>query len=47
MSLWGILSKDVPPVKFMCLVFTRMPGKSYRSRPGSLLLCLCATSFES
>ena len=46
MSLWGILSKDVPLVEFMCLVFTRMPGESYRRRLGSLLLCLCVTSFE-
>ena len=25
----------------MYLVFTRMPGESYRRRLGSLLLCLC------
>ena len=33
--------KGVPLVEFMYLVFTRMPGESYRRRPWSLLLCLC------
>jgi len=33
--------KDVALVEFMYLVFTRMPGESYRGRLGSLLLCLC------
>ena len=28
-------------MKFMYLVFTRMPGESYRMRFGSLLLYLC------
>ena len=28
-------------VEFMYLVFTRMPGQSYRRRLRSLLLCLC------
>ena len=33
---------DVPLVEFMHLVFTRMPGESYRRRLTSLLLCgLC------
>ena len=32
---------DVPLVEFMYLVFTRMPGESYRRRLGFLLLCLC------
>ena len=32
---------DVPLVEFMCLVFTRMPGESYRRRLRSLFLCLC------
>ena len=36
-----ILFEDVPLVEFMCLVFTRMPGESYRRRLRSLLLCLC------
>ena len=36
----GILSEDVPLVKFVYLVFTRMPGESYRRRLGSLLLYL-------
>ena len=27
--------------EFMYLVFTRMPGESYRRRLRSLLLCLC------
>ena len=31
----------VPLVEFMYLVFTRMPGESYRRRLRSLLLCLC------
>ena len=33
--------KDVALVEFMQLVFTRMPGESYRSRLMSLLLYLC------
>ena len=37
----GVLFEDVPLVEFMCLVFTRMPGESYRRRLTSLLLCLC------
>ena len=32
--------KDVLPVVFMYLVFTHMPGESYRRRLRSLLLCL-------
>ena len=32
---------DVPLVEFMYLVFTRMPGESYRRRLRSLLLYLC------
>ena len=34
-------SEDVPLVEFMYLVFTRMPGESYRKRLRSLLLYLC------
>ena len=33
--------EGVPLVEFMYLVFTRMPGESYRRRLWSLLLCLC------
>ena len=33
--------EDVPLVEFMYLVFTRMPGESYRRRLSSLLLYLC------
>ena len=33
--------KAVPLVEFMYLVFTRMPGESYRRRHRSLLLYLC------
>ena len=33
--------EDVPLVEFMYLVFTRMPGESYRRRLGPLLLYLC------
>ena len=32
---------DVPVVEIMSLVFTRMPGESYRRPLGSLLLYLC------
>ena len=35
------LFEDVPLVEFMYLVFTRMPGESYRRRLRSLLLHLC------
>ena len=35
------LNNDVPLVEFMYLVFTRMPGESYRGRLTSLLLYLC------
>ena len=34
-------AEDVPLVKFMYRVFTRMPGESYRRRFRSLLLYLC------
>ena len=34
-------NEDVPVVEFTYLIFTRMPGKSYRRRLRSLLLCLC------
>ena len=33
--------EDVPLVEFMYLLFTRMPGESYRRRLSSLLLYLC------
>ena len=33
--------EDVPLVKLMYLVFTRMPGESYRGRLRSLLLYVC------
>ena len=33
--------EDVPLIEFMYLVFTHMPGESYRSGLRSLLLCLC------
>ena len=39
-SFYFILS-DVPLVEFLYLVFTRMPGESYRRRLRSLLFCLC------
>ena len=32
---------SLPLVEFMYLVFTCMPGESYRKRLGSLFLCLC------
>ena len=35
------ISKDVPLVEFPYLVFSRLPGESYRRRLRSLLLCLC------
>ena len=41
-GFWGLISllelEDVPLVAFMYLVFTRMPGESYRKRLRSLLL---------
>ena len=44
MYLWWSLCTSggvyVPLVEFMYLVFTRMPGESYRRRIGSLLLYL-------
>ena len=41
MPLGGIRFEDVPLVEFMYLVFTRMPGESYRRRLRSSLLYLC------
>ena len=43
-SLSVILSdeyEDVQLVEFVYVVFTRMPGESYRGRLRSLSLCLC------
>ena len=41
MYFWWSLCPDCTSlVKFMYLVFTRVPGESYRRRLGSLLLCL-------
>ena len=37
----SVVFEDVPLVEFMYLVFTRMPGESYRRRLRSLLLYLC------
>ena len=34
-----VRGEDIPLVEFMYVVFTRMPGESYRRRLGSLL-CL-------
>ena len=36
-----MFDEDVPLVEFMYLVFTGMPGESYRRRLTSLLLRLC------
>ena len=36
-----VVVEDVPPVEFMLLAFTRMPGESYRRQLRSLLLYLC------
>ena len=41
MPLGGTIFEDVPLEEFMCLVFTRMPGESYRRRLRSSLLCAC------
>ena len=41
-----VQQKDVPLVRSMYLVFTRMPGESYRRRLQSLSSCLCVTSFQ-
>ena len=35
-----------PPVEFMSLGFTRMPGESYRRRLRSSWLCLCDESYH-
>ena len=35
------INKDVPLVEFTYLVFSRLPGESYRRKLRSLLLCLC------
>ena len=35
---WWLPPENVPLAEFMYLVFTRMPGESYRSRLRSLLL---------
>ena len=37
----GIRFEDVPLVEFVYLVFTHMPGESYRRRLRSLLFYLC------
>ena len=42
----GSFPEKVPLVEFMYLVFTRMPGESYRRRLRSLCCCACLTSFE-
>ena len=34
----------VPLMEFMYLVFTRIPGESYRQQFRSLLLCLCLSA---
>ena len=39
MPLGVIHFEDIPVGEFMYLVFTRMPGESYRRRLRSLLLC--------
>ena len=36
--------EDVPLVELMYLVFTRMPGESYRRRLTFLFLLLCSLS---
>ena len=38
--------EDVPLVEFTHLVFTRVPGESYRRRLRSLYCCTCLTYFE-
>ena len=40
--------EDVPLVEciYIYIVFTRVPGKSYRRRHRSLLLCLCYDVFR-
>ena len=39
--VFTLSTEYVPLVEFMSLVFTRMPGESYRMRLRSLLLYLC------
>ena len=47
---WGHPFEDVPLVEFMYLVFTHMPGESYRRQLRSFCVCLLlllrVTSFE-
>ena len=40
-----LVCTNVPLAEFMYLVFTRMPGESYRRRLRSLL-CTCVTYFD-
>ena len=40
-------TEDVPLVELLYLVFTRMPGESYRRRLGSLLLYLVLYIFQA
>ena len=39
--MYEYMYEDIRLVEFMYLVFTRMPGESYRRRLSSLLLHLC------
>ena len=43
-SKYKVQKKDVPLVEFVYLVFSCMPGESYRR--GLSLCCLCVMSFE-
>ena len=40
-GLKDLVFEDIPLVKFMYPVFTRIPDESYHWRLRSLLLCLC------
>ena len=44
--LKNIIFEDVPLVEFMYLVFTRMPGESYRIGDSGLSCFIYMTSFE-
>ena len=46
-GLFLFFGDDVPLVEFLYLVFTRMPGESYRRLLKSFLLCLCNVFFKS
>ena len=45
--IWCIYSEDVPLVEFMYLVFTRMPGESYRRRETQVFVVVAVLRIDS